>query len=63
MTYSIRRHSFSNGKMSCCQQQFKHADIIYVLEDGSIVESGDCVAVSRKENGRLNELRQIQGDA
>ena len=39
----------------------RNADIIYVLEDGRIVESGDWATLARKENGRLNELRQIQG--
>jgi len=39
----------------------RNADSIYVLEDGQIIESGDWATLSRKENGRLNELRQIQG--
>ncbi len=41
----------------------RNADIIYVLEDGRIIESGDWATLSRKENGRFNELCQVQGVA
>lgn len=36
----------------------EHADVIYVMEDGKVVESGDHVQLKKKENGIYKELIQ-----